>query len=92
MNPSKSETIAFYNPRSKPLAASAESIETVLVAGSPSKLKTSIKNLSINNVLGSEYEYVEYDDHTAPVDAVPTGEAIIILDAFDAGNEDAWIR
>ena len=35
LNPSKSEVIAFYNLRSKPLAALAESIGTVSVAGSP---------------------------------------------------------
>ena len=45
LNPSKSEAISFYNPRSKPLAALAESIGTVSVAGSPIKLQTSIKNL-----------------------------------------------
>ena len=42
-NPSKSEAIAFYNPRSKPLAALAGSIGTVSVAGSPIKLQSSIK-------------------------------------------------
>ena len=47
LNPSKSEAIAFYNPRSKPLAAVAESIGTVSVAGSPIKLQTSIKNLGV---------------------------------------------
>ena len=47
LNPSKSEAIAFYNPRSKPLAALAESIGTVSVAGSPSKLQTSVKNLGV---------------------------------------------
>ena len=47
LNPSKSEAIVFYNPRSKPLAALAESIETVSVAGSPIKLQTSIKNLGV---------------------------------------------
>ena len=47
LNPSKSEAIAFYNPRSKPLAALAESIGTVSVAGSPVKLQTSIKNLGV---------------------------------------------
>ena len=39
--------IAFYSPRSKCLAALAESIETVLVAGSSIKLQTSIKNLDV---------------------------------------------
>ena len=48
LNPSKSEAIAFYNPRSKPLAALAESIGTVSVAGSPIKLQTSIKNLGVH--------------------------------------------
>ena len=47
LNPSKSEAIAFYNPRSKPLAALAESIGTISVAGSPIKLQTSIKNLGV---------------------------------------------
>ena len=47
LNPSKSEAIACYNPKSKPLAALAESIGTVSVAGSPIKLQTSIKNLGV---------------------------------------------
>ena len=47
LNPSKSEAIAFYNPRSKPLAALAESIGTVSVSGSPIKLQASIKNLGV---------------------------------------------
>ena len=47
LNPSKSEAIAFYNPKSKPLAALAESIGTVSVAGSPIRLQTSIKNLGV---------------------------------------------
>ena len=47
LNPSKSEAIAFYNPRSKPLAALAELIGTVSVAGSPIKLQSSIKNLGV---------------------------------------------
>ena len=47
LNPSKLEAIAFYNTRSKPLAALAESIGTVSVAGSPIKLQTSIKNLGV---------------------------------------------
>ena len=40
LNPSKSEAIAFFNPRSKPL----ESIASISVAGSPIKLQSSIKN------------------------------------------------
>ena len=47
LNPSKSEAIVYYNPRSKPLAALVESIETVSVADSPIKLQTSIKNLGV---------------------------------------------
>ena len=47
LNPSKSEAIVFYNPRSKPLAALAESIGTVSFGGSPIKLQTSIKNLGV---------------------------------------------
>ena len=47
LNPSKSEAIAFYNHRSKPLAALAEMIGTVSVVGSPIKLQSSIKNLGL---------------------------------------------
>ena len=47
LNPSKSEAIAFYNPKSKPLAALAESIGKVSVAGSPIKLQTSNKILGV---------------------------------------------
>ena len=46
-NPSQSEAIAFYNPRAKPLAALAEPIGTIPVAGSPIKLQMSIKNLGV---------------------------------------------
>ena len=53
-NPSKSEAIAFHNPRSKPLAALAESIGTISVAGSPIRLQSSIKKSGclpwLNNV------------------------------------------
>ena len=42
LNPSKSEAIAFSNPRSKPLVALAESVKTITVAGSPIKLQSSI--------------------------------------------------
>ena len=38
LNPSKSEAIAFYNPRSEPFAALAESIGSDSVSGSPIKL------------------------------------------------------
>ena len=48
LNQSKSEAIAFHNPRSKPLAALAESIGTISVAGSPIRLQSSIKNLGVN--------------------------------------------
>ena len=47
LNPSKSEAIAFFNPRSKPLEALAESIKSISVAGSPIKLQSSIKNLGV---------------------------------------------
>ena len=47
LNPSKSEAIAFHNPRSKPLAALAESIGTISVAGTPIRLQSSIKNLGV---------------------------------------------
>ena len=39
LNPSKSEAIAFFNPRSKPLATLAESIQSISVAGSHIKLQ-----------------------------------------------------
>ena len=48
LNPSKSEAIAFFNPRSKPLEALAESIASISVAGSPIKLQSSIKNLGVH--------------------------------------------
>ena len=44
LNPSKSEAIAFYNPRSKPLAALVKLIGTVSIAGSHIKLQTSSIN------------------------------------------------
>ena len=47
LNPSKSEAIAFFNPRSKPLQTLAESVESISVTGSPIKLQTSIKNLGV---------------------------------------------
>ena len=47
LNPSKSEAIAFFNSRSKPLQTLAESVESISVAGSPIKLQTSIKNLGV---------------------------------------------
>ena len=47
LNPSKSEAIAFFNPRSKPLESLAESITSISVAGSPIKLQSSIKNLGV---------------------------------------------
>ena len=47
LNPSKSEAIAFSNPRSKPLVALAESVQTITVAGSPIKLQSSIKSLGV---------------------------------------------
>ena len=47
LNPSKSEAIAFYNPRSKPLESLAESIASISVAGSLIKLQSSIKNLGV---------------------------------------------
>ena len=48
LNPSKSEAIAFFNPRSKPLAALAESMQSISVAGSPIKLQSSIKSLCVH--------------------------------------------
>ena len=47
LNPSKSEAIAFFNPRSKPLESLAESIASVSVAGSLIKPQSSIKNLGV---------------------------------------------
>ena len=48
LNPSKSEAIAFFNPRSKPLATLAKSIQSISVAGSPIKLQSSIKSLGVH--------------------------------------------
>ena len=48
LNPSKSEAITFFNPRSKPLQTLAESVESISVAGTPIKLQTSIKNLGVS--------------------------------------------
>ena len=48
LNPSKSEAIAFFNPRFKPLATLAESIQSISVAGSPIKLQSSIKSLGVH--------------------------------------------
>ena len=45
LNPSKSEAIAFFNPRSKPLEALAESIKSISVAGSPIKLQSAIQKI-----------------------------------------------
>ena len=39
LNPTKSEAIAFFNPRSKPLETLAKSITSISVAGSPIKLQ-----------------------------------------------------
>ena len=47
LNPSKSEAIIFFNPRSKPLQTLSESIGSIFVAGSPIKLQASIKNLGV---------------------------------------------
>ena len=47
LNPSKSEAITFFQPRSKPLQTLAESVKSISVAGSPIKLQTSIKNLGV---------------------------------------------
>ena len=47
LNPTKSEAIAFFNPRSKPLETLAKSITSISVAGSPIKLQSSIKNLGV---------------------------------------------
>ena len=47
LNPTKSEAIAFFNPRSKSLETLAKSITSISVAGSPIKLQSSIKNLGV---------------------------------------------
>ena len=47
-NQSKFEAIAFFNLRSKPLEASAESIKFISVAGSPIKLQSSTTNLGVH--------------------------------------------
>ena len=48
LNPSKSKAIAFFNPRSKPLEALAQSIKSLSVACSPIKLQSSITNLGVH--------------------------------------------
>ena len=62
LNPSKSEAIAFLNPRSKPLATLAESIQSISVAGSPIKLQSSIKSLGVH--LDSK---MSFDKHVSEV-------------------------
>ena len=62
LNPSKSEAIAFSNPRSKPLVALAESVETITVAGSPIKLQSSIKSLGV--YLDS---HMSFDKHVSEI-------------------------
>ena len=47
LNPSKSEAIGFFNPRSKPLESLAESIASNSVTSSLIKLQSSIKNLGV---------------------------------------------
>ena len=54
-NPSKSEAIAFFNPRSKPLEALTECIKSISIAGSPIKLQSSITNLAVH--LNSEMSF-----------------------------------
>ena len=62
LNPSKSEAIAFSNPRSKPLVALAESVKTITVAGSPIKLQSSIKSLGV--YLDS---HMSFDEHVSEI-------------------------
>ena len=62
LNPSKSEAIAFFNPRSKPLATLAESVQSISVAGSPIKLQSSIKSLGVH--LDSK---MSFDKHVSEV-------------------------
>ena len=62
LNPSKSEAIAFSNPRSKPLVALAESVKTITVAGSPIKLQSSIKSLGV--YLDS---HMSFDKHVSEI-------------------------
>ena len=62
LNPSKSEAIAFSNPRSKPLVALAESVETITVSGSPIKLQSSIKSLGV--YLDS---HMSFDKHVSEI-------------------------
>ena len=47
LNPSKSNAIAFFNPRSKPIESLAKPITSISVAGPPIKLQSSIKNLGV---------------------------------------------
>ena len=62
LNPSKSEAIAFSNPRSKPLVALAESVETITETGSPIKLQSSKKSLGV--YLDS---HMSFDKHVSEI-------------------------
>ena len=95
LNPSKSEAIAFYNPRSKPLAALAESIGTVSVAGSPIKLQTSIKNLGVH--LDSKMSFDKQVSETCKacffhIRALRHIRASLTIEAFKNGScSNSWL-
>ena len=61
-SPSKSEAIAFSNPRSKPLVTLAESVQTITVVVSPIKLQSSIKSLGV--YLDS---HMSFDKHVSEI-------------------------
>ena len=62
LNPSKSEAIAFFNPRFKPLTTLAKFIQSIFVAGSLIKLQSSIKSQGVH--LDSK---MSFDEHVFEV-------------------------
>ena len=62
LDPSKSEVIAFSNPRSTPLVASVKTVKTITVAGFPIKLQSSIKSLGVYL-----YSHMPFDKHVSEI-------------------------
>ena len=57
-NPSKSEAIAFSNPRSKPLVALAESVPFIIVAGSPIQLQPYVFDKLVSEIFKASYFHI----------------------------------
>ena len=102
LNPSKSEAIAFFNPRFKPLEALAESLKFISVAGSPIKLQSSIKNLGVHldsigclltNRFPKHARHLSFTfvhsvtfDHSLTTEACKTVTAAIVVSRLDYCN------